>query len=459
MMRSLYSGVSGLNNHQVRMDVIGNNISNVNTTGFKKGRVNFQDILSQTIAEAARPEETRGGINPKQVGLGMSVATIDTIHTQGSLQTTGNNTDIAIMGDGFLVQRFAEEVFYTRNGVLGLDAKGVLVNPSNGFEVLGYGAVSASAGEYVIDRLSGLQKILIPKGLKDPATATQIIKYKSNLNSLLPVIRDPANLEELQNGTWTTTVRAYDSQGGEQEVRLSFVRQQDADGNPLPNLWRSDVQVTDIKGRVVQNIAVGGGDNQFSMLFNNLGAIQGVGPGLQGQIPPAAQGTTLSLNLTYNIAGQEQSNIQLDFGKAGLFDGVTQFASPNSTKAYFQDGKSMGYLQGFMINDAGIVLGAFTNGTERPMGQIALAMFTNPGGLSKEGDSYYVQTQNSGLPTVTVPAQEGAGKLKPGMLEMSNVDLTSEFTDMIITQRGFQANSRSITTSDSMLEEILRLKR
>jgi len=129
MMRSLYSGVSGLQNHQVRMDVIGNNIANVNTTGFKKGRVNFQDMISQTLSGAARPTEEKGGVNPKQVGLGMVIASIDTIHTQGSLQTTGNNLDMGISGNGFFILKDGDKSFYTRAGAFGLDKNGLLVNP------------------------------------------------------------------------------------------------------------------------------------------------------------------------------------------------------------------------------------------------------------------------------------------------------------------------------------------
>ena len=138
MMRSLYSGVSGLQNHQTRMDVIGNNISNVNTTGFKKGRVNFQDMISQTMQGAARPNDEVGGVNPKQVGLGMTIASVDTIFTQGSLQSTGVNTDVAVQGNGFFILKDGDKSFYTRAGAFGLDANGVLVNPSNGMKLQGW---------------------------------------------------------------------------------------------------------------------------------------------------------------------------------------------------------------------------------------------------------------------------------------------------------------------------------
>src|SRR5262249_25748884 len=171
MMRSLYSGVSGLQNHQTRMDVIGNNISNVNTTGFKRGRVNFQDMMRQTMQGAARPNEQVGGADPKQVGLGMAVASIDTIFTQGSLQSTGVNTDVAIQGNGFFILKDGDKSFYTRAGAFGLDSNGTLVNPANGMRVQGWMARQIN-GTPVIQPAADPTDLLIPIGSKDPARAT-----------------------------------------------------------------------------------------------------------------------------------------------------------------------------------------------------------------------------------------------------------------------------------------------
>src|SRR6056297_405115 len=171
MMRSLYSGVSGLQNHQVRMDVVGNNISNVNTTGFKKGRVTFQDMISQMMQGPARPNERVGGVNPKQVGLGMQVASIDTIHTQGSLQTTGVKSDIAIQGAGFFTLRAGDENFYSRAGSFGVDSEGFLVNPANGMRVQGWNAENVD-GQTLINTSATVEDIQIPVGSKDPAQQT-----------------------------------------------------------------------------------------------------------------------------------------------------------------------------------------------------------------------------------------------------------------------------------------------
>ena len=172
-MRSLFSGVSGLKNHQTRMDVIGHNVSNVNTHGYKKGRVTFQDLLSQRISGAARPNVERGGINPKQVGLGMQVAAIDTIHNQGALQTTGVNSDLAVVGNGFFINRAGEHTLYTRAGAFSLDSDGVLVNQANGYRVQGFPARVNLDGTTLVDTSAPLDDLLIPLGEKTPARATK----------------------------------------------------------------------------------------------------------------------------------------------------------------------------------------------------------------------------------------------------------------------------------------------
>mgnify|MGYP003523903999 FL=1 len=175
MMRSLYSGVSGLQNHQTRMDVIGNNISNVNTVGFKRGRVNFQDMISQQLQGAAKPSEELGGVNPKEVGLGMTVAAIDNIFNQGNLQSTGVSTDLAIQGNGFFIMKSGDETFYTRNGAFSLDSNGTLVNPANGMRVQGWMAQDVN-GEQVLTTAATPGDLVIPVGSKDPAKETNNVE-------------------------------------------------------------------------------------------------------------------------------------------------------------------------------------------------------------------------------------------------------------------------------------------
>ncbi|UCB47007.1 MAG: flagellar hook protein FlgE [Spirochaetota bacterium] len=461
MMRSLYSGVSGLRNHQVRMDVLGNNIANVNTYGFKKSRVSFQDILSQTISGAAAPTAEKGGVNPKQVGLGMSIASIDKIFTQGSLQTTGLNLDLAFQGDGFFILERGEELFYTRAGAFALDKGGTLVNPANGLRVKGWQAIQAGT-EYIINSTGDLEDIIIPVGGKDPARATELVRYKSNLNSdtpLLPLDRPPST-EEMLNATVATNIDVYDSLGNVHVVNLEFVRVQ-GEGNT----WTLTASVEGADPDML-TFDVGGANvndsNAIVMRFNNSGAPVSIedSPSIAGApADTTAEGQLVaSLNVTFPEEGITQT-IDLDFGTVGLYNGITQFAAPSSVKAYEQDGYGLGYLQSFTVDNSGVITGVYTNGKKAPIAQIAVATFTNPQGLEAEGDNFFVQTNNSGLANIGPAETGGRGRITAGTLEMSNVDLAEQFTDMIVTQRGFQANSRSITTSDQMLQELLTLKR
>ena len=200
MMRSLYSGVSGMQNHQTRMDVLGNNIANVNTTGFKRGRVNFQDLLSQQMSGAARPTDELGGVNPKEVGLCMNVASIDTIHTQGSLQTTGIQTDIAIQGNGFFVMKSGEKTYFTRAGTFGVDSEGTLVNPANGMRVQGWQAQDVD-GQFILNTSAQTEDLSIPVGQKISARATTSVNYACNLDKRLPEIPEGASRADVINST------------------------------------------------------------------------------------------------------------------------------------------------------------------------------------------------------------------------------------------------------------------
>jgi flagellar hook protein FlgE len=461
MMRSLYAGVAGLINHQVRMDVLGNNIANVNTYGFKKSRVSFQDILSQTMSGAAAPTAEKGGVNPKQVGLGMSIASIDKIFTQGSLQTTGLNLDLAIQGDGFFVTRRGEESFYTRAGGFGLDRNGLVVNPANGYRVQGWNAVKTGT-EYVINSSGDLEDLVIPVGGKDPAKATEAIKYRSNLDSetpLLPVGREAAP-EELLKGTVSTNIDAYDSVGNVHRVAVNFTRIQGE-----PNAW---VVTAQAEGADQATLALDVGGPSVNtagavvMRFNNQGAPIAIEdrPGAQGAPADVINEGRLTANLAVDFPAQGTGQtITLDFGTAGQYDGVTQFAAPSTTRASEQDGYGLGYLEAFNVDSSGVITAVYTNGNKAPIGQVAMALFTNAQGLTAEGDNNFRQTNNSGLANIGSAETGGRGKVTAGALEMSNVDMAEQFTDMIVTQRGFQANSRTIVTSDQMLQELLTLKR
>ena len=465
MMRSLYAGVSGLQNHQVRMDVIGNNISNVNTTGFKKGRVNFQDMLSQTMSGAARPTEDVGGVNPKQVGLGMTVASIDTIHTQGSMQTTGVMTDLAVQGEGMFILSSGDKDFFTRAGAFGLDEAGTLVNPANGLKVQGWSAETVE-GQTFINPAADVGDLVIPVGSKDPAAATSEVFLACNLDKRLEVIPPGAGDAEVRAGTWTLDKDLYDSFGNIHKMRVTFTK---ADNPDNTNSWTGTV-VVDPESENPTNVTVDAGEenvadnNTFTLNFDNLGTLQTATDSngdeinlgqLQLQVAFDVQGATADAG-----ADPVRQSFNLNLGEVGsAVDTVTQFAETSSTKAFKQNGYGMGYLESFKIDQSGKITGVYSNGSNRELGQVALATFTNPGGLEKSGESTFVVSNNSGDPNIGPVGVAGKGKIIAGALEMSNVDLAAQFTDMIVTQRGFQANSKTIQTSDTMLQELLTLKR
>ncbi|PKL25548.1 MAG: flagellar hook protein FlgE [Spirochaetae bacterium HGW-Spirochaetae-3] len=463
MMRSLYSGVAGLQNHQIRMDVLGNNIANVNTTGFKKGRANFQDLLYQQMSGAARPTDQVGGINPKEIGLGMSIASIDTIHTQGSLQTTGVMTDLAIQGNGFFVLAKGDQTLFTRAGAFGLDAEGRLVNPGNGLRVQGWNAQVVNGVE-ILNTSGALDDLVIPVGSKDPARATEQVFLACNLDKRLPEIPEGAAAETIRQGTWRVEEKVYDSFGQQHIMRVEFTR---VVGQP--NQWQATVNV-DPEAATPTNPAVGINPeglqgNTFTVEFDNLGTLRRI---TDGQGNPSGEEGLLSMNVAFDVANATageggaptRQTFSLNLGTAGsVRNTVTQFAEASSTKVFEQDGYGMGYLENFKIDQSGMITAVYSNGSTRTLGQIALATFTNPNGLEKTGETNFVASNNSGMANIGPSGIAGKGKLIAGALEMSNVDLAEQFTDMIVTQRGFQANSKTIQTSDQMLQELLTLKR
>ena len=463
MMRSLYAGVSGLQNHQTRMDVIGNNISNVNTYGFKKGRATFQDMISQQINGAARPTEEVGGVNPKEVGLGMSVATIDTIFTQGNLQTTGNTTDLAIQGNGFFVLKNGDETFYSRAGVFGTDSNGTLVNPANGLRVQGWMAEDVN-GRQVVRTSATPTDLVIPVGQKDPPKATENVRYFCNLNKNTPEIPDNPTADQVIEGTWQTEIDIYDTYGNAHQVQMNFAK---VPGNP--NQWTVTVNVDPDNADFTQTrIGFGttdGVQNTYTLNFDNTGKLQSVVDSAGNQSNPQGE---IVLQASYAVADSNadangnpyRQTFNLNLGTIGSMENtITQAASKSTTKANYQDGYKLGYLDNFKIDQSGIITGVYSNGSVRTIGQVAMAIFTNQGGLEKKGDNTYAESINSGMANIGESGTQGKGSMLSGTLEMSNVDLTEQLTDMIVTQRGFESNAKTIQTGDSMLETVLGLKR
>ncbi|WP_061271132.1 flagellar hook protein FlgE [Leptospira interrogans] len=464
MMRSLYSGVSGLKNHQVRMDVIGNNISNVNTHGFKTERVTFQDMISQELRGASEPKENIGGVNPQQVGLGSLIAAIDKIMTQGSLQTTGKNTDVAISGEGFFIVKDGDKQFYTRAGAFNLDKNGYYVNPANGLKVQGWNSRLDDKGNKYINSAASIEDIIIPVYSKEPARATSQIDFKSNLNSSAPAVPPDATQEEItamindpdpkMRRGHVTTINTFDDQGIQREFKMEFYKVRD-------NTWKARLSMTDSTQLSVDVSGTGGqntqlpGNTELEFGFTPDGKLVYVSDGVDSM-----NSGKLNAKVSFRIPGNPAiQNFDLNLGEAGMVNGITQFSSDFTTKAVKQDGYTMGYLESFSIDNSGTITGVFSNEVRQPLARVATAVFNNPAGLDKAGDTMFSYSMNSGEPNIGEAGVQGRGKINAGLLEMSNVDLSDQFTDMIVTQRGFQANSRTITTSDQMIQEVLGLKR
>ena len=473
-MRSMFSGVSGLRAHQLKMDVIGNNIANVNTVGFKSERANFQEVFSQTIKGAGSSQLGRGGTNPQQVGLGISLSSIDTFHERGAVQRTDNNTDIAINGDGFFILSNSDDFLsraYTRAGNFSLDEEGNLV-ASNGYRVLGYMEDEAknTGGKTVLKGvMEGLQ---ISKSKSFPAKATDEATFTGNLNNNLAMIGDGISLEGLYITKASslktpqiaelnlpaeieyreTTSTFYDSLGGQHNIKFIFVRGLDSTGIGIDG--NTDPDKASKWGVIVQNLETG---EFFSTAAN---------PTQEPTFAELVREIEFNTDGTLAVASIKSLGLSIS-GKngSGKFDvtvdlsQLTAFSNESNASVSSKNGYKQGYLDTFSIGPTGEIYGIFTNGQSRVIGQLALAVFKNPAGLEKTTENMYQVTPNSGDAIYGLPGSSGLGALNPGTLEMSNVDISREFTDMISTQRGFQANSRIITTSDEMLQELVNMKR
>ncbi|HPZ63064.1 MAG TPA: flagellar hook protein FlgE [Halanaerobiales bacterium] len=425
MMRSMYAGVSGLKTHQTRMDVIGNNIANVNTAGFKASRVTFKEMLSQTLSGAKAPQDNRGGMNPQQVGLGVSLGSIDTNHVQGNLQSTGLGTDLAIQGNGYFIVNNGTQNFYTRAGALTLDENGNLVNASNGYIMQGW-----LANNGIINTNSPLTGIRIPIGdTMAPQASTEAV-FAGNLNAADRV-------------DWTATIDIYDSQGQKHTLTLKFTHT----GNDTDNDNGNDT-VNDNEWNWTATIdgATLGGSNEVDS-DEITGTIIFGGDGKVVEV------TGNTFDIDFNNGTDQITGFRLDLSA------VTQMAGDNTLDGLYADGYSMGSLESFSIDNAGVITGSYSNGLTKAIGQIAVANFSNAGGLTRVGDTLFAESQNSGIAQIGAAGTAGRGKISAGTLEMSNVDLAEQFTDMITTQRGFQANSRIISTTDEMLQDLVNLKR
>ena len=475
MMRSLFSGVSGLKGHQTRMDVIGNNIANVNTTGFKSSRATFADAISQTTSGASSPTGNLGGTNPKQIGLGANVSSIDLIFTDGSVQSTGKNTDLCLSGSGLFVVKQGIQTYYTRNGAFEFDAEGNYVMPGSGLFVQGW------MGENGTVNTSGaVTNINVPSGKSMAARSTGAITYANNLNSDMLMLKSvtggttvggrqvatassavtltfsDGTTQTVTSGSYvsghsmpiTTTATVYDSLGTSHSVPILLEITQKNPGTG--NTWTAVVAPTMKSGGTID-----------TTIHCDDGTI----------ITPTLSATTIK----FSTAGAYDStstigSLSLAYtpkpGGAGVttpqpvalsFADVTQYAGSNTVNAS-ADGNAAGTLSSLSIDASGTITGTYTNGIKQAEAQIAIAQFNNASGLTKTGNSLYQESNNSGTPNVKTAGDLGV-TITGSALEMSNVDIANEFSDMIVTQRGFQSNSKIITVSDELLETVINMKR
>ena len=412
MLRSLFSAISGLQAHQTKMDVVGNNIANVNTVGYKSSTTVFEDTLSQVLRNGSSPQGDTAGTNPAQVGLGVKVAGITTNFGQGSTQNTGRASDFMISGDGFFVTEQGNQQLYTRAGSFDTDGAGNLITP-DGAKLQGWMAKADGS----IDPNGPLVDLEIPTGQVLAPVATSGAAISGNLAAgpvaVAPAVETPV----------TSQLTMYDDLGNAHPISVELKK-------TAENVW--SVTMKDTSKTPATTLTT----NPASLTFTN------------GKLT-----ATPSITLTAGTGFTKTVTIDLA--------GLTQYGGTSDAvlKENENSGSAMGVLQGYSLSGDGTIVGSYSNGLRQNIGKLALATFTNPGGLEKAGNSSYRAGDNSGNPLIGAAGSGGRGTLTAGALEMSNVDLAEEFTGLIVAQRGFQANSRVITTSDEVLQDLVQLKR
>ncbi len=532
MMRSLYSGVAGLKTHQTRMDVIGNNIANVNTVGFKGSSVNFADQFYQTTSPATGPDAATAaaGSNAKQIGLGSQVASITTnITEQGGTSSTNRALDLAINGESFLIVKSGGATYFTKAGALNVDTNGTLYSTVNNATVQGW--MADAAGNVQRDVVRDLT-VMSADNLYYPPTATTNVTLKGNIDKNdkdLQVTTGADDVITVNNGL-VATISFYDKLGQLFTAKLLIVKPEEEvnAGEPAEGVEFSSYQVflgdvmdengnsifvkektnedgstsyvaTGAKvqlggatysvsgenlntetGKFTQiSITDGGKDAAAVINFNKkTGEFLNVSSETDGGIREESKDKNSSIvfSITPGDEGEEADRIDNTFdpydpesGTGGVMidvSSLTQYSTKSNLTYTKGDkleargaGNIAGEMKGISIDEDGYVYGTYNNGSKKCLAQIAVATFNNPSGLEAVGNSLFAQTLNSGTFDGVGEAVSISGSFTVGALEMSNVDLASEFTTMITTQRGFQANSRIITTTDSMLEELVNLKR
>ena len=478
MMRAMYSGVSGLRIHQTKMDVIGNNIANVNTIGFKASNVTFNDAFSQTLQAASGYNEDtgRGGTNPMQIGLGAGIASISNNMTQGCAERTDNTMDMMIEGNGFFILNDGIGNKFSRAGAFKMDSGSGYLTNADGLNVMGWETDNIT-NEIKKDTVKPLRIFSVDKAFSTPVRTTNA-SISGNINK---------DDKQINDGGRTVLVNFYDKLGYKYNVELTIINNKvnvNENSNP-PEIEISDEKldlgqfniivgnITDSQGDTVANV-----NKVHTIQFDQSGSGVLAGDSVKGiNIFPVdnitfEDGTVIDINSEddkkgiSSISGVESNEdikntgIYIDFSKLSMINDDTSLNPSRGNYNGIGAGREAGFLSSFSIGADGKIQGIYSNGDNRLLGQIAIAEFKNPAGLEKVGNNLYIDTLNSGeFNGIGIDPTSSGGQLKTGVLEMSNVDLAKEFTNMITAQRGFQANSRIITASDEMLQELVNLKR
>lgn len=437
MIRSLLSGLSGIKSNQLSLDVIGNNVANINTPAFKGGRASFADTLSLTVRGGTPPSTTQGGLDPVQVGRGSLVGAINNSFVQGSMESTNNPTDVGIAGEGFFVLRHGSEQYYTRDGSFDIDAVGTLVDPGTGYAV--QGRMADESGQILSS--TPITDVILPIESLFPARATDSVEFSGNLDASAGIADTGSDGIDDADESYQTSALVYDSLGDSHTITLTFGLTDTA------NEWTWEIALSgdDTNTITTPNPASG------LLHFNADGTIDDVTTPGEINLDIVLSGAAGAGNDLDN--GAEEQTINIDF------DGFVQYSGSFSPVPTYRNGHGIGALSSINFDSTGTMIGTFTNGATQTLAQLVLADFYNPAGLNKAGDNLYTVSMNSGAALIGTAGTGIRASIVPGTLEGSNVDLASEFTRMIIAQRGFEANSRLVTTSDSILGDLINLKR
>ena len=417
--------LSGLTAEATALSAVANNLANQNTTGYKDTQVLFSDLFYQSLG-------TTGSGDPIQLGAGAQVGSMPSMFTQGSVSSTGVPTDVAIQGNGFFVVQQDGVTSYTRAGNFSVDKNNYLVT-ADGQQVLGYPAVNG-----VVNTGQALAPLQLGAGTISPATATGNVQIQTNLDAAAAV-----------NDTYSTPITVYDSLGASHTLTFTFTK-------TASNTWGYSVSLPATDLNAIPGQSGGNSTPQTGVLATGTLTFDGngtlIGPTSNGKLV-----SSIPVAATYLADGASDMSFNWNLLN-GTTPVVTQVAAPSSTSSTQQDGASSGTLTDFSIGADGTITGSFSNGKTAALGQLALASFANDEGLQRAGDTDYTATLASGQAVIGTPGTAGRGTLAGGALELSNVDISSEFANLIVAQRAFEANAKAVTTFDTIMSDTINMK-